>query len=128
MPLLAPGDLARAGLAEDGHRAHQPAGRRGELLRTSLRPGLLKALAYNESHRNLGVSLFEIGHVYRRPPPGEPLPDEREVLGAALAGRDARRPAAVAWARSRPALGVDDVSRCGRRAARLHPTRTLPAR
>ena len=34
------------------------------VLRTSLRPGLFKAVAYNASHRYNDVALFEIGHVY----------------------------------------------------------------
>ena len=66
------------------------------MLRTSLLPGLLKTIAYNESHRNMGVELFEIGHVFRRPPEPQPLPDEREHLAVAIAGSEA--PAAVeAW-------------------------------
>ncbi len=55
------------------------------VLRTSLRPGLLRAIAFNESHRRTGARLFEIGHVY---PPGEgELPDEYEALCVVLAGR-----------------------------------------
>ena len=65
------------------------------LLRTSLRPGLLQSLGYNESHRNLGVGLFELGHVFRRPAAGEPLPDEREVLTAVQAGRGSPRGSAM---------------------------------
>ncbi len=61
------------------------------VLRTSLRPGLFKAVAYNASHRYNDVALFEIGHTYA--PAEEPLPDEREVLGVAVAGREG--PAAV---------------------------------
>ena len=92
------------------------------MLRTSLRPGLLKAIAFNESHRRTGVALFEIGHVY---PPGDgELPDEYEALGVVLAGRDA--PAAmdgVAGGRS------GDGRRRARRPGRsvppgLHPTRS----
>ena len=61
------------------------------MLRPSLRPGLLKSVAYNESHRVTGVGLFEIGKVFRPPPAGQQLPDEREVLGVVLAGREAHR-------------------------------------
>jgi phenylalanyl-tRNA synthetase beta chain len=59
------------------------------LLRSSLLPGLLRAVAYNASHRLGDVSLFEIGDVFRRPDREAPLPDERERLGLALAGADA---------------------------------------
>jgi phenylalanyl-tRNA synthetase beta chain len=90
-PFLAPGDLARAGLEPAGLNIANPLVTEESVLRTSLRPGLFKALAYNASHRNEEVSLFELGHTYR--PAEMPLPDEREVLAVALAGREG--PAAV---------------------------------
>ena len=90
-PFLAPGDLARAGLEPVGLRIANPLVAEESVLRTSLRPGLFKALAYNASHRADDVSLFELGHIYR--PAEAPLPDEREVLAVALAGREG--PAAV---------------------------------
>jgi phenylalanyl-tRNA synthetase beta chain len=93
LPFLAPGDLARAGLSEDGITITNPLVAEESVLRTSLLPGLLKALAYNASHRNHGVGLFEIGHVYRPPATPQPLPDEREHLAVAQAGAEA--PAAV---------------------------------
>ena len=64
------------------------------VLRTSLLPGLLKALAYNAARRNTGVGLFEIGHVFRRPPRRTPsrCPTSASMLGVALGG--ARRAAA----------------------------------
>jgi phenylalanyl-tRNA synthetase beta chain len=85
-PFLAPGDLARAGLPPCGLAIANPLVTEESVLRTSLRPGLFKALAYNASHRRPDVALFELGHVYR--PADAPLPDEREVLAVALAGRD----------------------------------------
>jgi phenylalanyl-tRNA synthetase beta chain len=90
-PFLAPGDLARAGLEPLGLRIANPLVAEESILRTSLRPGLFAALAYNASHRNDDISLFELGHTYR--PAEAPLPDEREVLAVALAGREG--PAAV---------------------------------
>ena len=126
-PLLAPDDLVRAGLPGDGIALVNPLVAEESVLRPSLRPGLLKAIAYNASHRATGVSLFEIGHVYLPPRPGEVLPDEREVIGVALAGR-----------RGAGRGGV--VGRAGRGARRstmsrssavavdgLHATRTAPA-
>jgi phenylalanyl-tRNA synthetase beta chain len=85
-PFLAPGDLARAGLEPHGLTIANPLVAEESVLRTSLRPGLFKAVAYNASHRRYDVSLFEIGHTYR--PAEGPLPDEREVLAVALAGRE----------------------------------------
>ena len=90
MPFLAPGELARCGLPDDGITIANPLVAEQSVLRTSLLPGLVGAIAYNWSHRNHGVHLFEIGHTFRRPPdPDAALPDEREALGAALAGSDA---------------------------------------
>ncbi len=90
-PFLAPGDLERAGLDSDGLAIANPLVAEESILRSSLRPGLLEAVAYNASHRADDISLFEIGRVYR--PADEVLPDEREQLAVILAGRDG--PAAV---------------------------------
>ena len=122
-PLLAPDDLTRAGLSGEGIGLVNPLAAEESILRPSLRPGLLKAIAYNASHRTTGVALFEIGHVYLPPPADQLLPDEREVIGAALAGREA--PAAVAlWAELANALGVDDVALEAATVDGLHATRT----
>ncbi|MGD9703471.1 MAG: phenylalanine--tRNA ligase subunit beta [Acidimicrobiia bacterium] len=100
---LAPEDLAKAGLTGGTIRIANPLVAEESVLRTSLRPGLLKAIAYNESHRRSAVALYEIGHVY--PPGTGPLPDEFEALGVVLAGRDA--PAAVmVWREIAAALGL----------------------
>ena len=84
-PFLAPGDLDRAGLDARGLTIANPLVAEESVLRTSLRPGLFKAVAYNASHRHDDVALFEIGRTYS--PAEGPLPDEREVLGVALAGQ-----------------------------------------
>ena len=55
MPFLAPGDLAKAGLPEDGVTLTNPLHAEESVLRTSLLPGQLKAIAYNQSHRNPDV-------------------------------------------------------------------------
>src|SRR5207244_4972826 len=92
-------------------------------LRTSLLPGLLRAVAFNAGHRNPGVHLFEIGHVYGCPPPGQQLPDERERLAAALAGADAAE--AVAVLRTLlDALRIAGLNLVAAEAPGLHPTRT----
>ena len=85
-PFLAPGELPSAGLDGAALRLANPLVAEESVLRTALRPGLLKAVAYNESHRRTDFGLFEIGHVY--PPSGEQLPAEHESLGVILAGAD----------------------------------------
>ena len=52
LPFLAPGDHARAGLTDDPLVITNPLVAEESVLRTSLLPGLLKAIAFNESHRN----------------------------------------------------------------------------
>jgi len=94
MPFLAPGDLRAAGLPEDGITLTNPLVAEESVLRTSLLPGQLKAIVYNQSHRSDVVRFFEIDHVYLPAPEGQLLPDEREYLAVALAGEEA--PAAVA--------------------------------
>jgi phenylalanyl-tRNA synthetase beta chain len=123
LPFLAPGDLERAGLPADGITLTNPLAAEESILRTSLLPGLLQAVAYNASHRNSGVRLFEVGHVYRRPVPGALLPDEREQLGAALAGADAFAAVAV-WRELAGAVGVTSVVVEAAELPGLHPTRT----
>jgi phenylalanyl-tRNA synthetase beta chain len=129
LPFLAPGDQARAGLSGEPLVITNPLVAEESVLRTSLLPGLLKAIAFNESHRSIGVALFEIGHVYAQPredaePSARELPDEGEVLGVAIAGREA--PAAV-----EALVGVLDTLRLGEHqlvaaddVPGTHPTRT----
>lgn len=89
MPFLAPNDLERAGLSPRAVKVTNPLDAAESVLRTSLRPGLLKAVAYNESHRHPGVRLFEVGKVFLPPGDGQQLPDEPEQLAVVLAGDDA---------------------------------------
>jgi phenylalanyl-tRNA synthetase beta chain len=134
MPFLAPGDLERCGLPAGGLRLANPLAAEESVLRTSLLPGLLGAVAYNASHRNSGVSLFELGRVFSAGDQaviadvaesvraGRVLAGEREHLAVVLAGREA--PAAVelletvlgALGRSLSNLRADTV-------AGLHPGR-----
>ena len=85
MPFLAPGDLRAAGLAEEAISLTNPLVQEESLLRTSLLPGQLKVVAYNQSHRVEDLRFFEIGHVFLDSP-DEVLPDEREHLSVALVG------------------------------------------
>jgi phenylalanyl-tRNA synthetase beta chain len=123
MPFLAPGDLARCGLPDDGITIANPLVAEQSVLRTSLLPGLVGAIAYNWSHRNHGVHLFEIGHTFNRPAdPDAALPDEREALGAALAGGEAAE-AVHLWRFVVEALGITDATVENAEVAGFHPTR-----
>jgi phenylalanyl-tRNA synthetase beta chain len=81
----------------------------------------LKAVEYNESHRSLGVQLFEVGHVY--PPSDDVLPAEYEALGLVLAGRDATVAMGV-WRELVAAMGWGARVDQSRVPAGLHPTRS----
>ena len=123
MPFVAPGALGTVGLPEDGITLSNPVDDSESVLRTSLLPGQLRAVAYNQRHFNGDVRLFEIGHVYLPAPEGQLLPDEREFLAVALSGEEA--PAAVAVldllveALSLPAVELREAALPG-----LHPTRS----
>ena len=121
-PLLAPGDHERAGLSEEAMVAADPLAREESVLRTSLLPGLLKAMAFNASHRNADVALFEVGHVFGLPADrSQPLPDEREVLGVVVADAvAAKRVLDVIL----DALHRPDVTLEAAEAPGLHPNRT----
>jgi phenylalanyl-tRNA synthetase beta chain len=86
-PFLTDGDLDRAGLSSEAVRLVNPLVVGDDVLRTSLRPGLLKAIAFNESHRRVNIGLFEIGHVY--PPSKDVLPAEYEALAVVVSGAEA---------------------------------------
>ncbi len=120
-PFLAPDTLAKAGLPADSIRITNPLVAEESVLRTSLRPGLLQAIAYNESHRTVGVRLFEIGRVY--PPADGELPGEYEALTVVLAGEEA--PAAMAvWRELTAAMGRGARIDQQRVPDGLHPTRS----
>ena len=125
-PFLAPGELANIGLSEANalHLAN-PLVAEESVLRTSLLPGMLKAIAYNQSHRNRDISLFEIGHVY--PQGTEMLPDEYESLCIMLAGSDA----AVAmdmWSQIAAGLSVGAQLSQDQPPAGYHQTRSAQLR
>lgn len=126
LPFLAPGDLERCGLPGDGIEIANPLVAEESVLRTSLLPGLVKALATNAARRNTGGGLWEIGHVFRRPaagPNGDGLPDEREALGVALGGRDATE-AVHEWRAVAEVLSLRGVSVRNEAVPGLHPTRS----
>lgn len=121
-PFLSDGDLPAVGLTEDNVlRIANPLVADESILRTSLRPGLLKALRYNQSHRAPRIGLWEIGHVY--PTSGAQLPDETEQLVVVVAGADASV-ALAQWNALCDALSVGAQLDQSRVPAGLHPTRS----
>lgn len=128
IPFLAPGDLERAGLPGDGITITNPLVAEESVLRTSLLPGLLKAVRHNVSHRNDDIALFEIGHVFHRPgDPGAELPDERESLAVVIAGTDASE-AVMVWRTICDGLSMSGIDVANAEMPALHPTRSAVAR
>jgi phenylalanyl-tRNA synthetase beta chain len=124
---LGPGDLERAGLDAAAVAVSNPLQQEESLLRTSLRPGLLRALVHNASHRNPEVSLFDVGRVFLPPAPGARLPDEREQLAVALARRDATAAKRV-WDVLAGALALEGVELVATGAPGMHAGRTVRVR
>jgi phenylalanyl-tRNA synthetase beta chain len=93
LPLLAPADLANAGVAAQGLiEIENPLRAEESILRPSLLPGVLRAVAHNNAHGNPDVALFELGRVFGPPEAGNTLPRERLHLSTARAGRFVRTP------------------------------------
>ena len=125
-PFLAPGDLERCGLSEENAlRLANPLVAEESVLRTSLRPGLLQAIAYNQSHRINDIKLFEVGHVY--PQGSEQLPDEHEVLCVVFAESDATI-AMDMWSQFSSFLGVGAQLFQDAAPAGFHGTRSAQLR
>jgi len=120
-PFLAPDTLAKAGLPAEAISITNPLVSDESVLRTSMRPGLLRAIAFNESHRRTGSSFFEIGHVY--PPSEGELPGEFEALTVVLAGREAPDAMAV-WRELTATLGGGARVDQSKVPAGLHATRS----
>ena len=121
-PFLAPGELSTVGLSEDNVlRIANPLVADESVLRTSLRPGLLRSLRYNQSHRAPRIGLWEIGHVYPRS--AEQLPDESEQLAIVVAGGTAET-ALAQWNAICDALSVGTQLDQSRVPSGLHPTRS----
>lgn len=122
-PFLAPGAVAKAGLPIDHPvRLLNPLAVEESVLRPSLLPGLVSAVAYNESHRNESVGLFEIGATFGPPVDGSVMPDEHERLGVIVAGSDGLA-AKRLWDSMAGGLGVDAELVNADDLPGMHPTR-----
>lgn len=126
---LAPGDLGRAGLDPLAVEVENPLDRSESVLRTSLLPGLLKALRFNLDRQNEDLALFEVGRVFALPAGDGPLPVESERLGVVVlpAGAvDASTAVAAAvrcWVWLADALRLDGASIDAAGLPGLHPSR-----
>lgn len=74
-----------------------------EYLRTTLRPGLLTTLAHNQRIEEKSIRLFEIGKIFL--PQGNKLPQEKEMLCAALSGPEAE----LSWHGNKEQLNFFDA-------------------
>ncbi|HET9077901.1 MAG TPA: phenylalanine--tRNA ligase subunit beta [Acidimicrobiales bacterium] len=126
---LAPGDLDRAGLDPAAVEVENPLDRSESLLRTSLMPGLLKALRFNLDRQIDDLALFEIGRVFALPSGAAPTPDEAEHLGlVVLPARGAPDTAAAdaavrAWVWLSEALRLAEPALVAGELPGLHPGR-----
>ncbi len=116
-------DLARAQLPAEAIRITNPLQADEDVLRPTMRIGMLRAVAFNESHRRPGVHLFEIGHVYPSGDRTTELPPEYEGLSVVLAGGDARDAMAV-WRELAKAMGFGARIDQSKVPAGMHPTRS----
>ena len=140
--LIAPGDHERVGLSGDDITVANPLNPDESVLRRSLLPGMLRALAFNLNRRQAGVRLFEVGNVFPVPDkervdaamlhedPALTVVDEREQAGLLLGGPgDDARSAVRAWRAVSDAMGIEgvDIEQLREQdstAAGLHPTRS----
>ncbi len=123
MPFLAPDALARCGLAVDGIELLNPLVAAESVLRPSLLPGLVQAVAHNAQRQLTGVQFFEIGHTFAKAVDGALLPNERERVAIIRAGMDANG-AVDAWQVIVDSLAVSDSHLTNEVIPGLHPTRS----
>jgi len=138
--LVAPADLERAGLAAAAVEVENPLAQEESVLRPSLLPGLLRAVATNVGRRYPDVRLFEVGKVFLPPSGGAgegegeggregggdhggDLPVEPERIAAILSGADAAEAKRVLDVLV-DALRVAGVTLAPAVLAGLHPSRS----
>jgi phenylalanyl-tRNA synthetase beta chain len=115
-------DLEKAGLPAEAVHVTNPLDQAEPLLRPSLLPGMLRAIATNARHQNPNVALFEVGRVFGPPAGGDVLPVEREFVAVALAGGNAGDAVRV-WDVLCGALRLERATLEAAEVAGLHPTR-----
>jgi phenylalanyl-tRNA synthetase beta chain len=82
-----PADLAAVGAPASPVTLQNPLGERGTVMRTTLLPGLLRALGHARRHGERDVRLFTVGTIFLPPgTEGQTLPDEGLAFTALLAG------------------------------------------
>jgi phenylalanyl-tRNA synthetase beta chain len=91
-------------------RLANPMTREESVLRPSLLPGLLEALASNAARRNPDIRLFEIGHVFSRAAEGGPPLEEESVAVVFGHEDDDVRAAVAAWRVVADGLSIRDVA------------------
>ncbi len=91
------------------------------MLRTSLLPGLLSSVGYNQSRQIAGVRLFELGTVYL--PTEDELPIEEEWVAAIVADADASVAVGILH-RVAAALNLPGMKVVNRALPGMHPTRS----
>jgi phenylalanyl-tRNA synthetase beta chain len=128
--LLGLGDHERAQVDEPLIEAANAMIQEESILRASLLPGLLRALAFNAARRAPAVSFFEIGMVWHHPPQARAatgldatLPHEVERVAVALGESDAAG-AKRAWDEIAAGLRLASVRIEAAEAQGMHPTRT----
>jgi phenylalanyl-tRNA synthetase beta chain len=99
---VAPGDLQAVFAPPPVVRLHNPLNEERSVMRTSLLPGLLRAVAHARRHGERDARLFTVGSLFLAPKDGA-LPAERLAFGAILAGN---RPA---WLTKPQAVDVWDA-------------------
>lgn len=125
-PLLSADDLRLSGLAPDAVVITNPLAAEESLLRPSLRPGLLRAVAHNAAHRNPAVRLFEVGRVFVPPSESSSLPREPEMCAVILSGEPA--PAAVRMLDVLADALAVDIELLASEPVGMHPTRSAVVR
>ncbi len=126
MPFLDPSDVELVTPSVKPIALRNPLVSAESVLRTTLLPGLLKAAAYNQSHRQPAVKLFEAGRVFL--PAQDELPDEFERIAFIATGfsadGSAARYAAQVLASVFDANKLGDFQIVNDPQAALHPTRS----
>jgi phenylalanyl-tRNA synthetase beta chain len=142
---LADEDHHRVGLQGPAVEVANPLVSEESVLRRTMLPGLLRAIAYNLDRRQVGIRLFEVGTVFTHPDNGggrsvqrsgaggqsiSMAPGERELLSVVLAGEgDDARTAVVAWNVLGEALRVAESEIVAdSEIPGLHPTRSARLR